>query len=133
MTEIKNKQITARKAGSTHASLYTTLLGEAGMIGKNSGNRDTTDEEVVSVVKKFIKNIDETISALSSRGQDANAFLEERALLEQFLPKQLDETQLKDIAAGRTSMPEFMKFLKENFPGQYDGKLASTVAKSTFN
>ena len=129
--QIKQKQIAARKAGSAEASLLTTLLGEAAMVGKNAG-RETTDQEVVSVVKKFIKTIDETVSALSSRGQDAASFLAERSILERFLPLQLTELALVNIAQNHKSMPEFMKFLKEKHAGQYDGKLASIVAKNIY-
>lgn len=132
MEQIKNKQIVARKAGSVDASLLTTLLGEAAMLGKNAG-RETTDQEVVAVVKKFIKNIDETVSALAARNRDADSFLAERAVLEQFLPLQLTELALEHIARNYKSMPEFMKFLKEHHAGQYDGKLASTVAKKIYN
>ncbi len=132
IVEIKEKQLTARKSGSKSASLLTTLLSEATVIGKNAGNRETTDQEVIAVVKKFIKNIDETIEALKSRNQDATSFLEEKSVLESFLPKQLSTQELKDIASGRTGMPDFMKYLKENFNGQYDGKLASAVAKEVF-
>jgi len=129
MNQIKEKQIVARKTGSPDASLLTTLLGESAMVGKNAG-RETTDAEVVAVVKKFIKNIDETVAALTTRGHDASVFLAEREVLKQFLPLQLTELALKHIAETHSSMPEFMKFLKENHAGQYDGKLASSVAKS---
>ena len=132
MEQIKTKQITARKAGLTEASLLTTLLGEAAVIGKNAGNRETTDSEVVAVVKKFVKNIDETINALTMYNKDATAFLNERGVLEQFLPMQLSEAALIEVAKCQSSMPAFMKHLKENFAGKYDGKLASTVAKSVF-
>lgn len=131
MNVIKEKQIAARKSGAVEASLLTTLLGEAAMVGKNAG-RETNDAEVVAVVKKFIKNIDETVQALTSRGQDASVFLAEREVLKHFLPLQLTELALKHIAEKHTSMPEFMKFLKENYAGQYDGRLASTVARKVF-
>ena len=132
MEQIKQKQLAARKEGLPVASLYTTLLGEAAMIGKNAGDRETTDAEVVAVVKKFIKNTNETIEALTSRGQDAELFIIERMILEEFLPQQLDEVQLNTIAQEFKSMPEFMKALKERYAGQYDGKLASMVAKKVF-
>lgn len=131
MEQIRAKQVAARKAGAPEASLFTTLLGEAAMVGKNAG-RDTTDQEVVAVVKKFIKNIDETIDALMQRGQNTHSFMIERALLDQFLPEQLSEYTLKKIASEYDSMPEFMKHLKENYAGQYDGKLASQVAKAVY-
>jgi uncharacterized protein YqeY len=131
MEQIKTMQVTARKSAFIEASLLTTLLGESAMVGKNAG-RETTDAEVVAVVKKFIKNIDETINELTSRNKDASVFLTERKVLEQFLPNQLSEMALKSIAIKFTAMPEFMKHLKENHAGQYDGKLASSVAKSVF-
>lgn len=132
MEQIKAKQVAARKAGAPEASLYTTLLGEASVIGKNAGNRETTDAEVVAVVKKFIKNAEETAVALTSRNQDATDFLVECSILEQFLPMQLSEAALIEVAKCQENMPAFMKHLKENFAGQYDGKLASTVAKQVF-
>lgn len=132
MEDIKARQLAARKAGAPEASLYTTLLGEAVAIGKNAGNRETTDQEVVAVVKKFIKNLDETITALTIRNRDASAFLIERGALEQFLPTQMSEEDLIRTARAFPNMPAFMKNLKENHAGQYDGKLASTVAKAVF-
>ena len=131
MEQIKTRQIAARKAGDPQASLLTTLLGEAAMVGKNA-NRETTDAEVVAVVKKFIKNVDETISALQARNQLFAEFAVEREVLEQFLPMQLSEAALLEVAKCQKDMPSFMKHLKENFAGQYDGKLASTIAKQVF-
>ena len=138
INEIKVKQLAARKASSPEASLYTTLLGEALTVGKNDGNRETTNIEVVAVVKKFIKGIDETVAALS-KGQIAGytsppltIALGERNILEKFLPAQLNEEDLMQIIQSRTSMPDFMKYLKENYAGSYDGKLAAAVAKKVF-
>ena len=142
ITEIKEKQLFARQRKLPEASLYTTLLGEAVAVGKNAGNRETTDTEVVAVVKKFIKGIDETLEAIIKQKNDANQnflseqcsnLMNERDLLEQFLPKQLSAADLDLLIVGKESMPEFMKFLKENYAGQYDGKLASAVAKEYFS
>jgi uncharacterized protein len=132
MDDIKARQLAARKAGAPfEASLLTTLLGEAAMVGKNLG-RETSDQEAVAVVKKFIKNIDETIAALRDRNQPYEQFAHERAVLEKFLPVQLSEDTLQTLAKSQKDMPTFMKHLKENFAGQYDGKLASAVAKAVF-
>ncbi len=134
LTQIKEQQITARKNGDKEAALLlTTLLGEASAVGKNAGNRETTDAETIAVIKKFIKNIDETINALAERKMDFSNLEAEVKILEVFLPKQLNEDELQKIAKTQKSMPEFMKHLKENFSGQYDGKLASMVAKKVFN
>ena len=58
LNKIKADQLAARKAKDGLATaLLTTLIGDAEMVGKNAG-RLVTDEEVVAVIKKFIKNID---------------------------------------------------------------------------
>ena len=140
LQQIKGAQLIARKSKATlAAALLTTLIGEAEMIGKNAGNRETTDAEVVAVIKKFIKNIDETLEALkfSSDGRVQDANLEKR-ILETFLPKQLSEDELRkivediksEINATQKDMGKVMGLLKARHDGLYDGKLASTLVKN---
>lgn len=134
---IKAAQITARKARDVvTASLLTTLIGEAEMVGKNA-NREVTDQEVVATIKKFIKNLDETIRIAGGyRDGDAcdKAWTEKQAL-EKFLPKQLSEAEIRvlisdflDVGETRPSMGEVMKHMKSNYDGQYDGKVVSKIA-----
>ena len=132
---IKTAQVAARKARDPSASLLTTLIGEAEMVGKNAG-RDVTDQEVVATIKKFIKNIDETLKVLVA-GSDAYAYSStEKAVLEQFLPQQLTEEQIRFIIATLlhagdkpASVGEIMKHMKTNHEGLYDGALVSKIAK----
>lgn len=129
--QIRQKQIQARKERSADASLLTTLLGEAEMVGKNAGNRAPTDEEVVTVIKKFIKNIDETLAVIKHPEASAQ-LVGEKAALEKFLPKQLDEDTLRMITKNCKDLPDFMRYLKQEYAGRYDGKLASTIAKEVY-
>jgi len=133
VNQIREKSIQARKAKDNEAaSLLVTLLSEVSMVGKNS-NRETTDAEAVAVVRKFINNNRETLGvALKLDQARANALVRENQILEQFMPRQLGEYELKAIAVGRSNMPDFMKYLKEHFNGQYDGKLAAQVAKEIY-
>lgn len=63
IVKIKHDQLVARKnRDQIESTLLTTLIGEADMVGKNNGNRDPFDEEVISVVKKFLKGVNETIA-----------------------------------------------------------------------
>lgn len=65
LEKIKADQLQARKIKhEAMASVLTTLIGEAVSIGKNGGNRETSDAEVVALIKKFIKNIRETQDAM---------------------------------------------------------------------
>lgn len=140
---IKKAQIQARKEkNEVSASTLTTLIGEAEMIGKNDGNRQSTDAEVTAVIKKFIKNIDETAAVLEKAAQPDVARLEklaqEKVILTAFMPKQLSELELRDIVGSilltfedknPKLMGKVLGILKEKYAGQYDGALASKIAK----
>ena len=48
INQIKSDALEARKARQTNtATLLTTLYSEASMVGKNDGNRESTDAEVL--------------------------------------------------------------------------------------
>lgn len=131
INKIKEDNLVARKAhDSAKASLLTTLLGEAEMIGKNDGNRQTTDAEVQEVIQKFVKNNKLTIAALKDIG--AEQFHKENEILSEYLPKMLSEEELKTVilSYGTKNMGEIMKQLKANHAGMYDGQLASKIAKA---
>lgn len=138
LEQIKNDQLTARKAkDSIKASLLTTLFSEASMKGKNAG-RETTDEEVVQVIQKFLKGVNETLKALeySSDGRVKAACIE-KDILESYLPKMASAEEIRaavaEIAASgvdpKTKMGIVMKMLKDKFGASLDGKLASQIAK----
>lgn len=139
LQRIKQQQLEARKTHrNSEASILTTLIGEAEMVGKNDGNRETTDGEVVAVVKKFIKNIDEVLKLVN---KGSNAFIIcniERTVLTSLLPHQLEDHQLEDVIVelikelqlvSLKDMGKAMKALKERYEGRYDGQKASTYLK----
>lgn len=136
---IKSDSLTSRKNRDNIASaLLTTLLGEVETIAKNIG-RVPTDGDVQSIIKKFIKNIDESIRANQTRGNaDVVSSLNiEKKLLEKYLPTQLSEAELTVIIAdlvaqGATNIGSLMKLLKQAHEGLYDGATASKIAKGFF-
>lgn len=134
--KIKEHQLQARILRDVISTdLLTTLLGEASMVGKNAG-RETTDAEVVAVVQKFIKGIDETTKHVTEQGDVAilSKLIQERAILKTYLPQQLTPEQIESYlrqAILHDGLPSnkgsLMKYLKENFTGQYDGKVAAAT------
>lgn len=142
LDSVKKAQLQARKdKRAEDASTLTTLIGEAEMIGKNDGNRVSTDAEVVTVIKKFVKNIDETLNVLakdSTKADRVASLNKEKELLSTFLPKQLSEDELRNILSGLVAalpeknpkvMGKVLASLKEQYAGQYDGALASKITK----
>jgi len=137
---IKADQLQARKNKiSGEISLLTTLLGEASMPGKNDGNRESTDEEVIAVIKKFIKNANEIIKAADGGLGMSTSAQAEIDILEKYLPKQLSEAELviaineivDDLPEKNPrAMGQVMGMLKKKYQGNYDGKSASTLVKA---
>ncbi len=136
---VKENQTIARKSGDKKlAQLLTTFYSEAAMIGKNAGERLTTDKEVQAVAKKFIKNANEVMVNLpDSDARYAEAVFEIVCLTE-YLPQQKTEEELTTIideiiqSKGLSTMKDMgivMKELKSAFDGQYDGKTASQLIK----
>lgn len=135
---IRANQLQARKDKDTiRVNLLTTLIGEAVSIGKNNGNRETTDAEVIALTKKFIKNLQEAIEVYTRNGVSVDAQRTEIGILEAYVPKQMSEQELREavlsikaeLSAGPKDMGKVMGLLKQRYDGQYDGKIASALVK----
>lgn len=146
LADIKQEQLSARKnRDSIKATVLTTLIGEAVMVGKNDGNRESTDAEVVGVIKKFIANATEILGILDGdvkvKPFEIDKLKTEIAILNSFLPQQLSETELSDAiariiettgAASLKDMGKIMKALKDQYSGKYDGAQANALIKAKF-
>jgi len=137
LKEIKKEYMKYRKEKVKEMiSLYSTVIGEIEKVGKDNGNRETTEEETIQVIKKVIKSLNETINIIEDRGADSKEIEEyiiQVSELEKYLPKQLSEEELGKIINSLKeegkNIGEIMKYLKENYSGRYDGKLASQIAR----
>lgn len=137
--QIKADQLAARKAyDALKANLLTTLLGEAIAIGKNADNRETTDLEVLAIVKKFIDNLDFVIDKTGKDSVSGSRALDEKNILLAYVPTQMTESELREYiefyfeaakqSGATVTMGNIMGFLKQNRAGLYDGKMASKLA-----
>jgi uncharacterized protein YqeY len=132
LLKIKTDLFGLRKAGTDKLSinLLTTLYREAANVGLNDGKRESTDAEVISVIRKFIKNLNECISVGITKQVDVSKYEAERDILNAYLPQQLTEMEIEAFVipfVREGGKPSAMKALKETYAGQYDGKVASTV------
>lgn len=143
--KLKAALLQARKdRNAVKAASLSTLVGECETLAK-AGRGELTDAVVVTVIKKFIKNIDDNLVNLGRTGAlIADDMLEEKQLYEQFLPKQLSvaelEALIKGMIAEGTADPsarprdigDVMKRLKVEHAGTYDGAMASAILKREF-
>ena len=137
--EVKAQSVQARKARDHElAQLLITFYSEAAMIGKNDGERPTTDAEVQKVAKKFIKGAQDVIKNLPEKDPRVDAAQFEIDVLETFLPQQLTEEELRSniedlIQTNNVQSMKDMGFvmteLKAYYDGQFDGKLASQITR----
>ncbi len=144
---IKDASLTARRIKDPTATFQVTLYAEAAKAGKDKRNGDSTDEEVISVLKKFKGGAEIVIKAASERNDTGDQALIDQALVEigiidQYLPKMMSEDELTieiiefvNTLEDRTAkqMGKVMAHLKASFPGLYDGAMASKVVKNTLN
>jgi len=87
------------------------------------GKVEVNDADVIKIIKRMVEGINSTTKDQT-----------ELTVLNQYVPAQLSEDQIKNIVAelkdsGITTMGDIMKHFKNNYDGQYDGKTVSNFAK----
>lgn len=140
VNEIKNMLDKARKEKNKEASFLSMLYSEVAMVGKNNGNRETTNDEAFKILQKAKHTTQEVIQTAikTGRADVVNKSEHELKIIESFLPvektrEELDsiiESFLQETDRSKKAMGIVMKKLKENFAGQYDGKVASEILKN---
>ena len=108
-----------------------TVLGEAKQLATKKENRDPTDEEVISIVKKGLEGIGEMLGH-ESDNHKRSELLFERDLLMKYMPVQLSAPQIEVIIhnAALDSLGKIMALFKLNYAGKYDGKVVKAAAEA---
>ena len=107
---------------------------------KIAKGRDLTDDEVVDVLTRQVKQRRESIAMYRDAGRDDRAALEESeaAILAEFLPEQLGEDEIEALAraaiestgaAGPGDLGRVMGTLSPQTKGRADGRLVSDVVR----
>jgi len=135
LDQIRKDALAARKEKRREAGLLVTLIGEIETRTKAlPEQRALADDEVVGIVRKFLKNAEETLATVrGSRPEVVDQVALEILTLQGYLPTQLSEADLRAFAQRRIQsgdgLGQVMAALKADFPGRYDGKLASAVVR----
>ena len=113
------------------------IIAKAKDLTVNAG-KEMTDDAVLGVIAKGVKQRDESIAQFEAAGRAELAEGEkaERAFLQKYLPAQLSEAEVSAIVkaviaeTGATSKKDMGKVMKEKMArtkGQADGKLVSRL------
>jgi uncharacterized protein YqeY len=137
INKLRSDLLLARKnRHPVSTSLLTALVGETTMIGKNAGNRETTDDEAIAMIRKFLKNAEETLARQIESNRQIDVTKHEIEILKDYLPQQLSLEDIHNIVVNmkandpKLSVGTAMKLLKEQHGGKYDGKIASGIVKA---
>ena len=106
-----------------------------------NAKKDVTDDTVLDVLAKSIKQRNESIEMLRKGGREENAQEEEKtlAVYQKYLPKQLSEDEVKALieeikaqvgAQGPKDMGKIMKELTPKTKGRFDGRRVSDLVKA---
>jgi len=127
---LKAENLTARKNKDKFVSgILTCLIGEIEIVGKNDGNRKTTDAEAVKVIQKFKKGAEEV-----QKAKPSDEVLNEIKIYDAYLPKLMTEEELTKLISDMIdSLPNpnigmVMSELKKS-GCDYDGKMASAIIR----
>jgi hypothetical protein len=110
-----------KKKETTKRDLLRVVMAEFSRVGK-----EVSDEKALAIIKKMGQN-----------ATDQNKF-DELHILASYLPDEMDELELKRVCMNfimnmnsptMRDMGKVMGYLKNNYNGLYDGKLASTLVK----
>ena len=123
--------------------LISAALKDRDIAARGTGNTDgISDEEILGMLQTMIKQRNESAKMYRDGGRDELATAEEQeiAIIQTFLPAQLDESEMQAAIAaamaetGASSvkdMGQVMAFLKQNYAGQMDFSAASQAVKKT--
>jgi uncharacterized protein len=146
--DIKAATITAMKAGEKDRTaalrLISAKIKDRDIEDRTSSKSIPDDELVVSVLQKMGKQRRESIDLYVAGGREELAAVEraELAVIEEFLPKMLDEAETRAAieaikaetgAASIKDMGAVMAELKARYGAVLDGKLASGLVKAALS
>jgi len=127
--------LAAFKSKNTVAkNLLSVIKAEIQTIEKNTGNASLDDEDVMKILNKSLKSLNETIKSLAPIDGKGEAIVQaavEAAILQCYLPKQLSKDEILSKvselkAAGITNIGQIMK----EFSGlPVDRKIVSEAIK----
>lgn len=134
--KLKAESLRLRKERNPIASSITFALSEIEKIGKNNGNRVTTNDEAIKVVQKLVATIDENLKLDIDDGRRI-ALSHEKNILLSVLPQMASDEDVRNyLLASFVETPQnkgvIMKVLKEKFGALVDMKRAGQIATEIY-
>ncbi|GJE48801.1 putative protein YqeY [Methylobacterium tardum] len=140
-TEMKEAMKAGDKGRLATVRMIQAALKDKDIEARGLGKEPASDEEILSLLQKMIKQRTESAAVYEQGGRPELAANEraEIAIIESFLPKQMDEAETQAAieaaiaetgAAGPKDMGKVIAALKGQFAGRMDFGKASGLVKA---
>jgi hypothetical protein len=139
--KIQQDLVTAMKAKDEKALRGIRAIKAAILLAKTDGSGKALDAEgEIKLLQKLVKQRKESLAIFEQNGRDALAQTEreEIAVIEQYLPKQMDEAEIEVIVksiiaeTGAASMKDMGKVVgaaSKQLAGQAEGSVIAGIVK----
>ena len=124
--------------------LVVSAIKDAEIAGRSKGQKDIKDSDIVTLLKKMIKQRNESCDVYKKAGRTELLESENREIevISKFLPKQLSEDETKRIceetiksvsASSMKDMGKVMGMATNELSGRADGKTISQIVRKNLN
>lgn len=138
-----NENLKAAMKSKDKISLESLRLikSEILLLKTKSANSKLNEDDELRLIQKMIKQRKDSANIYESKGRNdlATSELNQIKIINQFLPKQLEESEIVDIvdkiivdlnASGMKDMGKVMSLASQEMMGKADGKTISSIVKS---
>lgn len=137
----KEKMIALKNKDKLRNKVITNILSDLTYIKKEVGH-EPTEEDSIKAVSKQVKQLKETMELSKDRPEALEELKAELAILEEYMPKQLNEEEIKaevlklleenGIELSQKNRGAIMKTVMPALNGKAEGKLINQVVGSLF-
>jgi len=140
-SQVMDQMKVAMKSKDKVALESLRALKSAFLLANTSGgSTDLTEEDEIKIVQKLVKQRKDSAAIYTEQGRAdlADPELAQSAILEQFLPTQMGEDELKEVigaiisqtgASSMRDMGKVMGMASQQLAGKADGKTISMLVK----
>lgn len=132
----------AMKSKDTNALTSLRAIKSAILLAQTETGAKTelTEDDEIKLLQKLVKQRKDSAAIYTEQGRDdlAQPELDQAAVIEQFLPEQLNEEEIAKVvsdiiaktgATGMQDMGKVMGMASKELAGRADGKTISTIVK----
>ena len=136
LQDIKKANLEALKNKNSNArAIYSVLINKCMVleINKREKGEELKDEDVVSLIQKTLKELEDEISNFEKVGNASKveSLKGQIEYIKVFLPSMLTEDEVKGIieSLADKTIPSVMRHFKTNYAGKCDMSMVSKLAK----